>query len=296
MSKLPLSSLLVAFAFVFFVASGLRAQEGVSYFHPEKYERATTTDDKGLIQWDKHAELKCPTCKGSGKAKCTTCVRFFEDAPKCIECKRNKERDVVCRPCAGTGTMPDPLEKVLCSGCMGASFLLCDLCGGGGRIKITETKWADCPCCKGEGGYKCGVCNGARLVETAAVKPALKDANAAAVAKALAATDASLKAIEGFTPKGGQDIRKDVKALGKLFEAAGAVHPSLKRSAKVLEDYMNRVYAGAQYQGHEEKEVAALSRLKGGADYYLKHQKRMLELAQKRAEANAKVAAEQKGK
>jgi hypothetical protein len=33
-----------------------------------------------------------------------------------------------------------------------------------------------------------------------------------------------------------------------------------------------------------------------GAVYYLKHQKRMLELVQKRAEANAKVQAEQKGK
>ena len=59
---------------------------------------------------------------------------------------------------------------------------------------------------------------------------------------------------------------------------------------------MNRVYAGSQYQGHEEKEVNALNRLKGGADYYLKHQRRMLDLAHKRAEANAKLAAEQKGK
>jgi hypothetical protein len=290
------SYFVAAIVFLLACCAALRAQEGISYFHPEKFERATKADDKGLLQWDKHAELKCPTCKGSGKAKCTTCVRFFEDAPKCIECKRHKEREVVCRPCAGTGTMPDPLEKVLCSGCMGASFLLCDLCGGGGRIKITETKWADCPCCKGEGGYKCGVCNGTRLVETAAVKPALKDANVAALAKALAATDASQKAIEAFTPKGGADIRKDVKAFGKLMETAGAVHPSLKRSAKVLEEYMNRVYAGSQYQGHEEKEVNALNRLKGGADYYLKHQRRMLDLAHKRAEANAKLAAEQKGK
>ena len=273
------------------------AQEGLRYFHPEKYERATKTDDKGLIQWDEHKAEKCPTCSGTGKAKCTTCVRFSEDSTVCPECKRNKDREVVCRACAGTGSMADPLEKALCSGCMGASFLLCMVCHGGGRLRVDKAKqWSDCPGCRGEGGYKCTTCTGSRLVETAAVKPTLKDGTPANLVKAIATTDQALKELTIFNPAGGDKARKEAKSLAKTLDTAGAVHPSLKRLAKLLDDYMGKTYAGAQFQGHEEHEAQAMNLVKGNAEYYLKHQKRMLELAHKRAEANAKVMAEQKGK
>jgi hypothetical protein len=273
------------------------AQEGIKMPIPEKIERATKTDDKGLVQWDAWPESKCPNCAGTGKAKCTTCARFPEDATICPECKRNKDREVTCRTCAGAGSIPDPLEKVQCPGCLGASFLLCMVCGGGGQLKVDKAKqWSACPGCRSEGGFKCVVCNGARMVEVAAVKPSLKDGTVPNLAKALATTDQALKDLGMFNPAGGDKARKEAKALAKSLETAGSVHPALKRLPKFFEDYMGKIYAGAQFQGHEEHEANAMNLVKNNAEYYLKHQKRMIELAHKRAEANAKLAAEQKGK
>jgi DnaJ-class molecular chaperone len=273
------------------------AQDGPKYPIPEKIERATKADDKGVLQWEAWAEPKCPNCNGTGKMKCPTCARFADDAKTCPECKRNKEREAVCRTCAGTGKLADPLEKVVCPACLGAAFLLCMVCHGGGQLKVDKAKqWSDCPGCRGEGGFKCVVCNGTRMVEVAAVKPSLKDGTPANLEKALAATDQALKELAAFTPSGGEKARKEVKALCKTLDTAGAVHPSLKRLPKFLEDYMGKIYGGAQFQGHEEHEAQAMGQVQTNCEYYLKHQKRMMELAQKRAEANAKLAADQKGK
>ena len=60
--------------------------------------------------------------------------------------------------------------------------------------------------------------------------------------------------------------------------------------------FRSKIYAGKQFQGAAENEAQTMSLVKDAAEYYLKHQKRMIELAHKRAEANAKVQAEQKGK
>jgi hypothetical protein len=56
--------------------------------------------------------------------------------------------------------------------------------------------------------------------------------------------------------------------------------------AKATKNYMSKIFAGAQFQGHEENEANTMNLLKSNAEYYLKHQKRMLELAIKRAELN----------
>ena len=137
------------------VGTAARAQVEFKFVHPEKFERATKTDDKGMEQWAEHAKLECATCSGTGKTKCPTCERFADDATHCIECKRSKEREVPCRACGGTGSVPDPLEKVLCPGCRGAGFLPCMVCKGGGRPKVGEAKqWSAGPARRGEGGYK----------------------------------------------------------------------------------------------------------------------------------------------
>ncbi len=290
-------NLLVVLSFVFGLFGSVTAQDDIKFFNPEKFERATKTDDKGVIQWDEMKAEKCPTCSGSGKAKCTTCVRFGEDSKTCPECKRKEDREVVCRACAGIGSMSDPLEKVLCSGCKGAGFWLCMVCHGGGHLRVDKAKqWSACPGCRGEGGFKCGVCTGTRLVEAAGLKPSLKEAPVATLAKAIAATDQALKDLAVFTPAGGEKARKAVKSLTKTLDTVGAYHPAIKRTPKLLDDYMGKTYAGAQFQGHEEHEAEAMDLVKSNAEYYLKHQKRMLDLAHKRAEANAKLAAEQKGK
>jgi hypothetical protein len=265
--------------------------------NPERLERATRTDDKGMLQWEEWKGEKCPPCAGTGKHKCPLCERLKEELTFCIGCKRDKERQVTCHFCAGSGTTPDPLEKVSCPGCRGASFLLCTVCAGSGKSKTKDDKkWGDCVACRGDGGWKCGVCDGARLVDPAALKPSFKDPSVKDAQKALATTEQGLKELVALSVAGGERTRKDVKAMVKAFEAAQSVHPAMRRLGKPLEDYMGKIAAGQVWQGWEENEKETLNAVKQGAEYYLKHQKRMLELVLKRAEANAKVAAEQKGK
>jgi hypothetical protein len=281
-----------------FLGTAVRAQVEIKYFHPEKFERATKADDKGMEQWAEHAKVECPTCSGTGKTKCSTCDGFSEDATFCIECKRTKEREVPCRACGGTGSFPDPLEKVLCPGCRGAGFLVCMFCGGGGRLKIDKDKqWSACPGCRGEGGFKCASCNGSRLVEVAGLKPSLKEANAATLGKAMTPTEQALKDLDAFAPTGGEvAVRKEVKQLVKILEGVQAIHPAIKRLIKPFEDYMSKTYGGQQFQGHEEKYANAMKLVKDNTAFYLKHQKRMMELCLKRAEANEKLAGANKSK
>lgn len=274
------------------------AAQDLRFVHPEKYERATKADEAGMLQWADHVEVKCVTCSGTGKMKCMTCERFYEDAPHCIECKRNEEKQAVCRACAGAGHFADPLEKALCPCCQGASFLVCGLCSGGGRLKTEGggDRWGTCSGCRGTGGWECGVCDGERLVEVAALKPSLRDANLATLTKAIATTDQALEALGKFTPAGGPDARKAVKQLVKDLQIAQSVYPPLKRTPKVLEAAMSKTYGGSQFQGQAEREVEMMGGVKNSAEFYLKHQKRMLQLAQQRLEANEKRAAENKGK
>ncbi|MFN6194835.1 MAG: hypothetical protein ACK5BN_13560 [Planctomycetota bacterium] len=264
---------------------------------PEKIERETVVGDDGVQRWADWKPAKCPNCEGKKKVKCPTCERFSEEAPNCIECKRNEKKEADCRMCAGAGELPDPLDKVSCPGCRGAGFLLCTICGGGGRLRIgDDKKFGDCVGCRGTGGWKCGACNGSRLVEPAGLKPSLKEATGKDLAKAAAVTDSALKELGAITPSGGDKARKEVKAMVKAFDLGGAVPPAHKRLGKPFEDYMSKIYAGKQFQGSDEKEAQTMAMVKDGAEYYLKHQKRRLELAQKRAEATAKAAGESKGK
>ncbi|MBL8729977.1 MAG: hypothetical protein JNM25_16250 [Planctomycetes bacterium] len=284
------------FLFACLVAAPSPAQD-LRFVHPEKYERATKTDAAGMLQWDTHKEEKCPTCAGTGKMKCMTCARFFDDATVCIECKRNKEREAVCRACGGLGHFADPLEKALCPCCQGAGFIECGLCSGGGRLKGEGSdRWSTCSACRGDGGWKCAVCDGERLVEVASLKPSLAEASVATLTKAMATTDQALAALGKFTPAGGPDARKAVKELVKDLQIAQSIYPPLKRTPKFFEMCMSKTYGGSQYQGQAEREGQVQGTVKNSAEFYLKHQKHMMELALKRLEANEKLAAENKGK
>jgi hypothetical protein len=264
---------------------------------PERLERETVVDDKGMVQWAEWKPVECPNCVGKGKVKCTTCERFLEEITNCPECKRNEAREVTCRLCAGEGTLPDPLEKASCPGCRGASFLLCTTCGGAGGMRVGDDKRiSPCPACRGEGSFPCGACKGARLCETAALKPSLKDAKLKDLQKAMAATDKALEELAKFEAQGGDKARKEVKALIKIWDLAGPNYPPLKRMGKSFEDYMGKIYAGRTFQGSADKEAATMKMQKDASEHYLKHQRRMLELAQKRAEANEEAAAKAKGK
>lgn len=275
--------------------AGLPAQDEFKFAHPEKFERATKTDDAGLIQWAEH-DAKCPGCRGAGKLKCPTCESYPDEATKCPDCGRGKERQATCRACGGTGQFPDPLLKALCPGCQGVGSTICGWCPGSGLLRYGEDKkFTNCAACRGKGFSKCVVCNGQRFVDGASLKPSLKDANAAALTKAIASTDEALKALAGFTPAA-KNSRKEAKELTRILGIAQAVHPALKKTPQVLDELMSMVAASSGYQGVEEREAAAMHRIKASAEYYLKHQKHILELAHKRAEANEKVQAANKGK
>lgn len=282
------TSIRLAFLFLFACAmlgGGIGAQDGWKRWIPEKIERPTTKDENGIQSWAEWKGDKCPTCAGTGKAKCTVCERFSDDATNCPDCHRNEKKETVCRTCGGTGSQQDPLEKVQCPACMAAGFLLCTVCGGGGRLKVGEAKqWSDCPACRGTGSFPCTVCNGDRMVEVCTLKPSLKDADSKSLKKAMTAVEQALKDLEAFKPTGGPAIRKDVKAVQKTLDSQK--DSPVKKVGKQLGDYMTKIYAGAQFQGHEDNEVQTLGMVKAAAEYNLKHQHRMLELCLKRAEAN----------
>ena len=93
-----------------------------------------------------------------------------------------------------------------------------------------------------------------------------------------------------FEPTGGQKSRKDMKAFVKILESVQATYPPIKRSVKPLDDFMSKMYAGSQFQGSDENEAATMKNMAERVSYYLKIEKRMLQLAQKRNEANAQAA------
>ena len=267
------------------------AAQGHRYLIPEKIERATAPDEQGLEQWAEWKELQCPSCKGVGKTTCATCERFGPDAENCPECKRVEKFLVACRVCAGKGNLADPLNSAPCAGCMGAGFWLCMTCAGGGRLKVgADKRWSACPSCRGTGGFPCTGCKGERIMTTLQLKPEMKEAPLDKLQKAQKDLDATMKLFERFTPEGGVKARKAVKDLTAAFDSAKKLHPAFKDLAKQSKDYMGKIFAGAQFQGHEETEANTMKMIKSNAEYYLKHQKRMMELAIKRAELNAAKA------
>ncbi|HEB51649.1 MAG TPA: hypothetical protein ENI87_00165 [bacterium] len=261
------------------------------YLVPDRIERATVVDDDGLHQWAEWPEPKCASCKGTGKAPCQTCARFAKDAKVCPECKRAEKLLAPCRACAGSGKIADPLQRVPCAGCMGAGFLLCTVCGGGARLRVGSAKrWSVCPACRGTGGFPCAGCNGERWMPALAIKPSLAEAPFDKLLKAEKDLDKAIQAFAAFTPAGGAKTRKSVKELGKAYGYLKKYSPGFKALPKCTKNYMSKILAGAQFQGHEENEANTLGRLKSNAEYYLRHQKRMLELAKKRADLNIRAS------
>lgn len=292
--RLLLSSLLAAV--VLTIAGPARAQDEIRPVHPERFERATKADADGVLQWAEHEAAKCTTCSGSGKTKCSTCDRFKDEIKHCIECKGTKE--TACRACAGLGAFPDPLVQVLCPGCMGAAVQACKCCGGGGQFTTESSgdRLVGCPACRGDGGWPCTVCGGKRVVDSVPLKPSLAEANEATLAKAIANADDAIAALSKFTPAGGKDARKAAKQLSKDLALAQKTFPVLKLHAKYFDHCMGRTYGGGEYKGQEEREAEVQNDFREGAKYFLQHQKRMMELARKRQEANGKLAGENKEK
>jgi len=286
---MPMIQLCFLLLTLLFAASADATAQGARYLIPERIERATEEGEDGKLQWAAWPAPDCGSCKGTGKSVCATCARFPKEAEHCPECQRKDKQKhlTACRACAGKGKIADPLDQVPCAGCMGSGMFLCTVCGGGGRLKVGAAKrWSKCPACRGDGKYDCGGCKGKRVMTSLVIKPSLREAELDKLQKAMKAVDKSMTLFDKFSPTGGTKARKAVKELGKAYDAMKKVHPAWKGMAKATKSYMGKIFAGAQFQGHEENEANTMSMLKSNAEYYLKHQKRMLELAIKRAELN----------
>jgi hypothetical protein len=258
---------------------------------PEKLERATTTDEQGLQQWAEWKAQPCVNCKGRKTMTCQHCLRF-EEGEDCPECK--KTRAATCRVCAGSGEQVDVLKSAPCPSCFGAALTRCFVCNGAGRFPVTGggDKPAKCGCCDAVGAYKCSTCDGKRLVEAPAFKPSLNDAKAQDLKKALEAVEATLAALAKFESTG--DGRKDVKEHEKVT-AAGARHlPPLKRAQKHFEEVSKRQAKGAVWTAYGDMVKSQAAAAKQAMEYYLKHQKRVLELCLARAEHNEPLLAQKK--
>lgn len=286
------------------LCAALSAQEhkkkevDMRYMSPEKFERATQKDAEGLLQWVEWKQQPCPVCKGTKTTTCQQCFRQ-DDSTNCMECKGKGEAP--CRSCGGLGYWPDPLEQVLCPGCFGEGCFPCLLCATSakiGKIKIEGggDHWQTCPACRGDGGIVCQVCDGKRLVESAQLKPSLKDADLKTLLKAKAAVEASMQGVAAFQPEG-KMARKWVKQfIALLTPQAGAALPPLKKVGKDLEEVMKKLAGGSQFVVYPELQGKVIEAFVKSVDYYLKHQNHLLDLCIARAEANAKVSEENKGK
>ncbi|MFT4514133.1 MAG: hypothetical protein ACI89X_000815 [Planctomycetota bacterium] len=281
-----------------FVAAGATltselSAQGARVKHPQKTERATAPDENGLQQWVEWQGQKCKYCKGVGKSQCVTCKSFPADSKICPECER-KDKDkqlVTCRVCIGEGTLPDPLKVVPCAGCVGAGMWLCTVCQGGGVLRLgTAKRWSACPACRGKGGFDCNGCKGKRVMAPVQTKPPLSEAPPDKIQKALKAIDATIVRFSDIQPVAGPKARKAVKSLTSAFDSFKKVNPTFKVLSKQTKVYMSKIFSGSNIKGHEENELNTLNMIKDNAEYYLKHQKRMLELALKRAELNAAKA------
>jgi len=253
---------------------------------PDVFELPTVKDDEGLLQWDRYV-VNCPNCKGAKKTVCFHCLGLLR-ITDCIECKQTKETP--CRVCAGEGMMPSPLEKAPCPGCIGAGMFPCHVCAGEGNYRIVggSDKPTDCAGCKGAGGYACSICRGARVVDPPKLKPSVGEAELKDLEKARDAVAELITALDAWEATG-DDTRKEIKHFQKLLVPVTRYLPALKSAQKDFDGMMKRVMKGAGFESHEQNEARAINHYRRNNLYYLRHQKRLLDLCILRQEANLKV-------
>ncbi len=274
----------------------LPAQKGKGEFLvpiPDKIERDTEKDAQGLLQFVAHKADKCVNCKGRQVMVCQHCDRFDAgDCDSCPECKNTKEAK--CRICAGSGEMPDILQRAPCPTCFGAAMTVCYVCNGRGKfpVKGGGKRPQECGCCKGVGAYACAPCAGKRFVDLPLLKPSLLEAKVADLKKAIEAIDAVAEQVKEFESTG--DGRKDGKAIDKVSAAGGKLLPVMQRVGKHFASVSKDQTKGAVWVAYKEMVHNQWDATKHALDYYLKHQKHVLELCLARAEHNEPLTAAKK--
>jgi hypothetical protein len=252
---------------------------------PARYERATETDADGLLQWIVFEAERCPNCKGQKTMTCRHCERFDDgDCEDCPEC--HNTRKAACRICGGSGETHDILEKAPCPTCSGAAVTRCFVCNGKGSFLVEGggDRRQKCGCCDGVGGFPCGTCKGERFVAPPKLKPSVGDASAKDLLKAMETLEKVIEGVSGF--ESGGNARNDIKAVAKILGPASRYFPPLKDANKHFESSTKDQTKGAVWKHYEESVATSAGSFKWSLEYYLTHQKRVIELSLKRAEHN----------
>ena len=294
-----LARLLQVFAALVLVVANVRAQDEepppehatLRRQPPERVERATVTDDKGILQWAEHKGAQCLNCKGEGKTACLHCDRFEEklEHAKCPEC--GDEKKATCRVCYGAGTLPDALEGSPCPACGAVGHTVCGICSGRGLMfpAGSNGKSSRCDLCKGVGALPCGACKGKRIVEHPKFKPSFAEAKSSDYAKAIEALDKVLEGLPTF--ESSRDSRKDMKAFAKLVASGVKALPALKAAADHFEVSKKSEAGGSNWQHWPDVVAQQTTFAKENLEYWLKYEKRIMTLAMQRALKNEETAA-----
>lgn len=259
----------------------------------DKLERETKADEQGLLQFVAHKAERCVNCKGRQVMVCVHCERFDPgDCEQCPECKNSTE--ATCRICAGSGEMPDILERAPCPTCFGAGLTRCFVCNGRGKFPVAGggDRKQKCGCCDGSGSYACDTCDGKRYVDLPPLKPSVVEASAKDLERVLAALAAVAAELEKFASTG--DGRKDAKAFAKVTSAGGRYLPVMKLAQKHFENAAKKQAKGAVWTHYKESVANDVATTKQAMTYYLAHQQRVLALCLARAKHNEEVMAKKK--
>jgi hypothetical protein len=157
---------------------------------------------------------------------------------------------------------------------------------GGGK------KPEKCGCCESAGAFKCQTCAGKRYVETPAVKPSVAEGKSQDLKKAIATLDGVAAAVAKFDSTG--DGRKDIKLYTAMLAPGAKVFPPLARAQKHFEDAAKDQSKGAVWKHYADAVKDQGKAAKQALEYYLKHQKRVLELCLAYAEHNEPLRAKKK--
>lgn len=269
----------------------LPAQHGEKFVVPQ-VKRAVVTDDSGLQQWAEFAPQNCPTCRGLKIHKCKHCDGL-ERAKSCLEC--DWKRQSPCRTCGGHGQIQDPLLLAVCPGCHGAGCFPCNFCHNEGTQPVqggSKKKPAKCLCCKAQGGFKCEVCRGKRLVEGPALKPSVGEASLKDLDSAKKKIAETLTALAAFRPT--NKTSKDLKAYAKALAPARRVLPLLRKCQSMINTIQKGLSKGDLYVDNDKRKAEAFDRFRIYNELYLKHQQQVIDLCIKRQEFNENVMAKKK--
>lgn len=252
----------------------------------------TVTDDEGLLQWKEHEPSRCLTCHGKKEAECGFCQGLAPE--NCPECDGDQKSP--CRECAGTGETYDPLEWMVCMGCLGGGYIHCRMCNAKGTFPISNDGGRESKCkgCKTERGIACQTCRGKQKIKALRPGKKLAEASLEQLTEAKEAIAEARTNMVGFS--GDDQVGKAVKMYEDALKPVRRMLP-VKEMAKTLKEMMKtNDRSGAAFHGHSHRQHTEIDAFAKKTVLMLDYSMELLDVALARAEANAATEAEKRDK